>query len=173
MTLKIKELKEFKNAKYLSFSNDDEEELFLTSNKIYLSDIKFAKGESVTFELHRSHDEVLYKKVIGMEERLAKTLKILDPNMISKLSQVIQNILRESKNLIYNIRSNYYGFQGDPKMFLKGNWKTIKLVNFKKEPITRDQLGSGNYQFVIRAIMSYLGPHKNLAQIAKSSIAHL
>lgn len=167
MAFKIQELREYKNAHYLSFLNDDDEELNITSNKIYLSDLKLSTGPSVTFELSRSLDEVLFKKIVNMEQRLAKTLKSLDPELQSKLSLECQKVLSSgSKNLVFNIRSNYYGFQGDPKMFLKGNWKTIKLVNFKNEPIMREQLGNGNYQFVIRANMAYLGPHKNPDQIA-------
>lgn len=167
MSLKIKDFKEFKNANYLTLCNDDDEELLLTSNKNYLSDLKFANGPTVTFELSRSRDEVLFKKVVGMEDRIAKTLKTLDPEIVTKLSTDCQKILSSgSKNFIYNIRSNFYGFQGDPIMYLKGNWKTIKLVNFKNETIQREELGNGNYQFIIRANMIYLGPHKKPEHIA-------
>ena len=167
MCLIVKELKEFRNAHYLNFCENEGEELHITTSRIYLPDVNLNAGPTLTFEMPRSLDETLFKRVVCLENKVAKTLKNLSPEMETNLSFECQKVLTSgTKNLIANIRSNYYGFHGDPKMYLKGNWKTIKLVNFKGEPITRDQLKDGNYQFIIRANMAYLGPHKNPEHIA-------
>lgn len=168
MSLIVKEFKGYQNANYLTFvENEGDENLFITSSKIYLPDVKLGTGPTVTFEMPRSLDESLFMKINSLENELSKTLKNLNPNIETNLSFECQKVLTsDSNNLLNNIRSNYYGFQGDPKMFLKGNWRSIKLVNFKDEVIARDVLKQGNYQFVVRANMAYLGPHKNPNHIA-------
>lgn len=165
MAFEVKELRAHQHAQYLTI--EDSDELNIVTCQMYFPEVGNKNNTSVTFEIKRSMDEALYKKIAAFECRVAKTLKTLKPELLSELSAECQKVLSgDCKNLQYNVRSNYYGFQGDPKMYLKGNWSTTTIVNFNNEPITADVLAAGTYQFVIRANMVYIGSHKNPDHIA-------
>ena len=153
---------------YLKDPGADGVQPFILTEPILLT--HFDAGDAtLTLPIESTQSFNLHDTVLKMETKLSNTLKILSPEHQSKLPYHCQKVMTGLVNNLFGeelVRPNYFSGGQYPVMYLKGNYKSMQMLDFDNRKITVADLGPGHYQFLIRCHMVYMGTHKNPAHIS-------
>lgn len=168
MTYSIVKASNFRDAQFLSIENNLEREPRIITDPIHIKSFHHSCNgdDNVTFAITRDMCTNLYTAVTELESSILITLRNMNVDYFTNLPFVCRKVLTEYNDLIESqfykvLRPNYY-LKDIPMMYLKGDFKTIKIFSEPgNEELHKSQLGPGEYQFIINASTVYMGLHKH------------
>lgn len=153
--------KDYKDSHYFTLQNENGQEPYITTDFIDITHCDSSQ-ENITFIIKREMSQALYDEVLKLESCLVNTIKNIDNKYFVNFPFHCQQMLSQHSLNDDLLRPNYYS---SGLMYLKGNFNNIKIMS-GNEQIHKSKLGPGKYQFIIRANLAYIGPHKEPKQIA-------
>lgn len=166
--MKFVQSKEFNNAVYLTVETNEGNAPFIITDVFFFNNVE-KTDYTITCRINRPVSETLYQAVQQLESELVLALKEMNDAMYVTLPFECQKQLAEYPREMYPhlLRSNYLNQTGYPTMFLKGNFKNMKIFSMNDNRVLQPQeLTTGNYRFMIRSNLVYFGKHTKPNQIA-------
>ena len=157
----VKEVKAFGNGHYLVM---DVPLVHTDILQVLNSPNNFAGN--ITFKITRGMSETLFQEVLALENKAANTLRALDDEKLMSLPDHIRTQIQQRREdpTWQCLRPNYFQSEElaeNPTLFLKGITLNVAVFDFAGSYLPAQYLQSGQYQFVIRANMVYIGEHKH------------
>lgn len=165
--MKFVESKVYNNSVYFTLETNEGRDPFILTDTFFFDNTE-KTDYSITCRINRLLSETLYQSVQQLESEIVLALKEMNEAMYSTLPFECQKQLADHPRDMYPqlMRSNYVDQGGYPTMFLKGNFRNMKLFSLHDNRVLSPQeLTTGNYRFKIRANLIYFGKHKKPYQI--------
>lgn len=163
-------VKEFEGSHYILLQSN-RQTIKKASPIINYEDDVDVNGSSIVFKISRSMCPDFYNLIIGLEDKIVEIIKDLPNELCNQLPFRCQNVLNvhpekfTSQYIKSLIRPNYFGDNGpdgDPVIYLRGNFSSLKIFNWSLEEVSKQSLKQGGeFMFCVRANMIYCGQHKN------------
>ena len=145
-------------------------EPLLSTKSIYIGNSSTPK--KLSFPISSENDAALFEVIQCLENNTDAALRKITPkHTLNKEAPVtfatVKRYIKDKPNC-FTLRPNYTKNETNNEVtgWFKGSDKT-ELYTWDGTPInSADELGSGEYQFIIKASLVYFGPHNSCGAIA-------
>ena len=166
--MKFQSKKQYGDGYYIFTQTDTGETPMIKSDIIFLTlDKKRDDNNGITFILDKEDSPKLYEEICKMEDDTANLIDTLNSDVVSFLpAHICMEIFTNNKDgHKHYMRPNYWSDQTSPRLYVKGNLGSMRIMDMNGRYLSPSDLGVGFYQFTIRANTIYFGEHKNIQHV--------